>query len=140
MLKMQVPSDIKNQYQNNGYVLIKQLFSERECDELIKRSSALHARKSIPGCFQSVSESESDGDSLLTYPWMMHPHCVDDLSLHFLNVHELSRLFGFYWTVKQSDCKQCSTGNHPAHGDRISIRTTITCERNQMSHCLDGLG
>ena len=54
MAKRPIPSNIKHQYQNNGYVLIKQLFSEQECDELIERSLALHARKSIPGCFHSV--------------------------------------------------------------------------------------
>ena len=84
MAKRPIPSNIKHQYQNNGYVLIKQLFSEQECDELIERSLALHARKSIPGCFHSVPESESDGDPLRTYPRMMHPHRVDDLSLRFL--------------------------------------------------------
>jgi len=66
MSKRPIPSNIKHQYQNNGYVLIKQLFSEQECDELIERSLALHARKSIPGCFHSVPESESDGDPLRT--------------------------------------------------------------------------
>ena len=84
MSKRPIPSNIKHQYQNNGYVLIKQLFSEQECDELIERSLALHARKSISGCFHSVPESESDSDPLRTYPRMMHPHRVDDLSLRFL--------------------------------------------------------
>ena len=79
-----MPTDIKHQYQNDGYVLIKKLFSEPECDELIDRSVTLHSRKSIPGCFHSVSELESDGDPLRIYPRMMHPHRVDDLSLRFL--------------------------------------------------------
>jgi ectoine hydroxylase-related dioxygenase (phytanoyl-CoA dioxygenase family) len=72
------------QYHELGYTLSEGLLTLAECEQLIKRALELHARGAIPGCFQSVPESESGGDPLRAYPRMMHPHRVDELSLHFL--------------------------------------------------------
>lgn len=97
-------------YHKHGFVLVKGLLTQVECDQLIERSLELHSRGSIPGCFQSVAEGEAGGDPLRTYPRMMHPHRVDELSLHFLKhpriVDALEEILGmgaiglqsmFYW-------------------------------------------
>jgi ectoine hydroxylase-related dioxygenase (phytanoyl-CoA dioxygenase family) len=71
-------------YHEQGFLLVPGLVTAEECEELIERSLALHARGSIPGCFSSVPAEEAGGDVLKTWPRMMHPHRVDELSLHFL--------------------------------------------------------
>jgi ectoine hydroxylase-related dioxygenase (phytanoyl-CoA dioxygenase family) len=97
-------------YHQLGYLIVEGLLTGAECEQLIERSLELHSRGSIPGSFHSVSEEESSGDPLRVYPRMMHPHRVDDLSLHFLKhpriVDALEDILGmgaiglqtmFYW-------------------------------------------
>jgi ectoine hydroxylase-related dioxygenase (phytanoyl-CoA dioxygenase family) len=98
------------QYRDEGYTIATGLITPAECEELVERSLALHDRGSIPGCFKSISPEEAAGDPLKVWPRMMHPHRVDDLSLHFLRhpkiVAALEDLLGqgaiglqtmFYW-------------------------------------------
>ena len=72
------------QYRQLGYTLVEGALTPAECGALINRAFELHTKGHIPGCFHSVSESESGGDPLRMYPRMMHPHRVDALFLHFL--------------------------------------------------------
>lgn len=72
------------QYRDDGSTIASGLVTPEECERLIARSIELHDRMEVPGCFHAVSEAEAGGDPLKTWPRMMHPHRVDDLSLHFL--------------------------------------------------------
>jgi phytanoyl-CoA hydroxylase len=72
------------QYHAQGYVIADSLLTQAECAQVTERALKLHARGTIPGCFHSVPEDDADGDPLRTYPRMMHPHRVDELSLHIL--------------------------------------------------------
>ncbi|GIX06801.1 MAG: protein involved in biosynthesis of mitomycin antibiotics/polyketide fumonisin [Candidatus Poribacteria bacterium] len=71
-------------YDEEGYLLVPGVFTEEECDEIIARAQALHARGHVPGCFRAVPPEESGGDPLKVYPRMMHPHRVDERLLHYL--------------------------------------------------------
>lgn len=71
-------------YDEFGYLIVSRLFSDEECDEILARADALHARKQIPGCFSALSPEEAGGDPLKVYPRMMHPHRVDERHLHYL--------------------------------------------------------
>lgn len=72
------------QYHDEGYTIASGLVTPGECERLVARSLELHDRMEIPGCFRAVPEAEAGGDPLKTWPRMMHPHRVDDLSLQFL--------------------------------------------------------
>jgi len=72
------------QYDREGFVIVRQCLTAEECDEIIARARALHARKHIPGCFSRVEEAEANGDPLRVYPRMMHPHRVDERCLYYL--------------------------------------------------------
>ncbi len=62
---------------------LEQITAE-ECEGLVACSLALHDRMDVPGCFHAVPEEAAGGDPLKTWPRMMHPHRVDDLSLSFI--------------------------------------------------------
>ena len=82
---------LRYQYQQQGFVSIKGLFSELECDQIIEHALAMHARRSIPGCFSSDPQSD---DPLQQYPRMMHPHRVEDLSLQTLKHPKIVEVIG----------------------------------------------
>lgn len=71
-------------YDQEGFLIVQGCLTTIECDEIIARARALHARKHVPGCFSRVDEEESGGDPLRVYPRMMHPHRVDERCLHYL--------------------------------------------------------
>ena len=79
------PSDI-TLFHRNGYLLLRSLFSPSECQEILTEVDRLYAQRSIPGCFNAISleEAQVQGNVLLAYPRMMHPHRISPLLKQYL--------------------------------------------------------
>lgn len=71
-------SDLKKRFEEDGFVVVRELFSRDEIETIREHFEALHGRGSIPGCFTSDPDSD---DPLQVYPRMMHPHRVSDLAM-----------------------------------------------------------
>jgi ectoine hydroxylase-related dioxygenase (phytanoyl-CoA dioxygenase family) len=117
-------------YDDDGYLVVRSCLTSDECDEIISRARALHARKHVPGCFSRVDEDESGGDPLRVYPRMMHPHRVDDRCLFYLIHPKVSAILKdllraevvalqsmFYW-------KPPGARGQAFHQDDYYLRTT----------------
>ncbi|RAV18963.1 phytanoyl-CoA dioxygenase family protein [Paenibacillus contaminans] len=74
----------KQQFDRDGYLIIKGLFNEREIETMKETFMNMHAQGSIPGCFTSVPLEESNGDMLKVYPRMMHPHRVSETAKGYM--------------------------------------------------------
>jgi len=70
----------RDAYQREGYAIVRGLFTPAEIAELAATFAALHARGSIPDCFEAVPPGEGV-DPLDVYPRMMHPHRVSDVAM-----------------------------------------------------------
>lgn len=71
-------------YQEDGYLLVRGLFSTDEVRRLRDHFMALHAGGPIPGWFEPAPPEEAGNDPLKRFPRMMHPHRVDELSRRYL--------------------------------------------------------
>ena len=101
-------SDLE-EFERDGFVIIRGLFGPGEIEELVRTFDALHERGEIPGCFKAAPASEG-ADPLAVYPRMMHPHRIDATAMRYM-LHPklepiLHALFGeppiaaqsmFYW-------------------------------------------
>ncbi|MBD9723828.1 phytanoyl-CoA dioxygenase family protein [Streptomyces caniscabiei] len=71
--------------EENGYVVVRGLFTPTEIEQLCDRFAALRAGGPIPGHFQPRPvPADGPADPLHVYPRVMHPHRIDDLSLRVL--------------------------------------------------------
>lgn len=71
-------------FHEDGYLILRELFSAGEVGELLDNFMAMQAGGPIPGCFEPKSAEAAAGDILKLYPRMMHPHRVNDLALRYL--------------------------------------------------------
>jgi len=73
-------------FQREGYLVMPGLLTPVEIAELRAMFDELHARASIPGCFKAVpvQEARAQGDILLAYPRMMHPHRVSGVAMRYM--------------------------------------------------------
>lgn len=73
-------------FHKDGYLIIRNIFSGEEIEALKNNFMAMHAKGTIPGCFQAVSieEAERTGDILKAYPRMMHPHRVNEMAMSYM--------------------------------------------------------
>jgi hypothetical protein len=71
-------------FEEDGYLVVRGLFSPAEVRELIDTFMAMHAGGPIPGCFAPKPPEEAAGDPLKLYPRMMHPHRVNAVALRYL--------------------------------------------------------
>ena len=69
-------------YADNGYVVIKGMFSRQEVDHLREHYMEVRARGAHPGDLTGI-KPDSD-DPLLRYPRMIHMHYWDETSLQWL--------------------------------------------------------
>lgn len=86
--------DVKAEFEENGYLVVRGLFSAAEIEELCDRFAALKAGGPIPGHFEPRSSAPATSgsgtsdpaapDPLHVYPRVMHPHRIDELSLRVL--------------------------------------------------------
>jgi phytanoyl-CoA hydroxylase len=70
-------------FQEDGYLLVKDLFAPEEAKALVDNFMRMHAEGPQPG-FEPTSPEEANGDILKLYPRMMHPHRIDELSQQYL--------------------------------------------------------
>lgn len=71
-------------FHDDGYLIVRHLFSTVEVQALLDNFMDMHARGPIPGCFEPKAPEEAGGDILKLYPRMMHPHRVNQLALRYL--------------------------------------------------------
>ncbi|MCC9711075.1 phytanoyl-CoA dioxygenase family protein [Streptomyces sp. MNU76] len=73
------------EFEENGYVVVRGLFSPTEIEQLCDRFAALQAGGPVPGHFQPRPvPADGPADPLHVYPRVMHPHRIDDMSLRVL--------------------------------------------------------
>ncbi len=74
------------QFQMDGYVVVRDLFSQKEIMAMLDNFMAMHAQGAIPECFEAVpvEEALAEGNILKAYPRMMQPHKVNDLARSYL--------------------------------------------------------
>ncbi|QYX75540.1 phytanoyl-CoA dioxygenase family protein [Streptomyces akebiae] len=73
------------EFEENGCLVVRGLFSPAEIEELCDRFTALREGGPIPGHFQPRRPAaDGPADPLDTHPRVMHPHRIDDLSLRVL--------------------------------------------------------
>jgi len=80
-LERTLDSDLKKQFDEQGYIVVRGLFSREEAETIREHFEELHARGSIEGCFASDPTSH---DPLKVYPRMMHPHRISDLAMRYM--------------------------------------------------------
>ena len=74
----------KEMFEQDGFLIVKNLFSNEEMDFLKEHFMGIHAAGPIPGHFQPVSEEDSEGDMLKRYPRILHPHKFDQVSMKYM--------------------------------------------------------
>ncbi|WP_409345536.1 phytanoyl-CoA dioxygenase family protein [Paenibacillus sp. MBLB4367] len=88
MSKQQLPAVLtaeqKQQFDQEGFLIIRGLFNKEEIDDMKDTFAGMHAKGSIPNCFTSLSPEEARGDMLKVYPRMMHPHRVNETAMGYM--------------------------------------------------------
>jgi ectoine hydroxylase-related dioxygenase (phytanoyl-CoA dioxygenase family) len=69
-------------FQQNGYVIVRSLFTREECQSFINHYITLRAQGEKPGDFAGVNAT--DADPLKKFPRLIHMHRYDQTSLNFL--------------------------------------------------------
>jgi phytanoyl-CoA hydroxylase len=72
------------QFHQDGYVILRGLFSADEVRELRDSFTEIHARAPIGAFYQHATAEEAGGDPLKLYPRVMHPHRFDALSMRWM--------------------------------------------------------
>ncbi|MFJ7936141.1 phytanoyl-CoA dioxygenase family protein [Sporosarcina sp. NPDC096371] len=74
----------KDQFEKEGYLIIKGLFSKQEIAEIDQTFMEM-SKKTIKGCFEPIMDQSSEvEDPLKRYPRMMHPHRVNDVAMKYM--------------------------------------------------------
>lgn len=73
---------LQSDFQRDGFVVVRQLFSPAEVARFVDHFMALRGQGAHPGDFSGV-DPKSD-DPLLKYPRMIHMHRWDEMSLRWL--------------------------------------------------------
>ncbi len=84
MTNKTLTSEQLQQYERDGYLIVRGLFSVEEIAHLRDHFMEIHARGPIPGFFDPLTVEESKGDILRQYPRIMHPHRFDELSKKYM--------------------------------------------------------
>lgn len=89
-------SEEKKQFETEGYVIIKGLFSEEELNEIDQTFEDI-SNQVIPGYFEP-DLNQDNTDPLKRYPRVMHPHRINEVAkrymLHQPVLEVLSDLYG----------------------------------------------
>lgn len=73
------------QFQNEGYVIARGLFTRHDVEVIREEFMALQRGGPIPGHFaQEPDEPGAPPDPLRAYPRVMHPHRINDLARRYL--------------------------------------------------------
>jgi len=71
------------QYRDEGFLIVRGLFPAEEVELLQAHFMALHANPPRPH-YEHKSWTEANGDPLLVYPRIMHPHRFDEVGKRYL--------------------------------------------------------
>lgn len=71
-------------FQEEGYLVVRGLFTRAEAEKLIETFMAIHAAGPVPRYFNPRPLGETGGDILKAYPRIMHPHRFNDVARHYL--------------------------------------------------------
>ncbi|MEH0654241.1 phytanoyl-CoA dioxygenase family protein [Streptomyces scabiei] len=75
----------RTEFEENGFLVARGLFSPAEIEEVCDRFEALRAGGPIPGHFRPRTPAAGrPADPLDSHPRVMHPHRIDELSLRVL--------------------------------------------------------
>jgi phytanoyl-CoA hydroxylase len=79
-------TETARRFQEEGFAVVRGLFSTAEIEELCGEFMALHAAgRPIPWHFEPrASETGGPDDPLLAYPRVMHPHEINEVALRYL--------------------------------------------------------
>jgi phytanoyl-CoA hydroxylase len=72
------------QFHEDGYLVIRGMFSPQEVSELRDTFMRLHAEAPIGDYYKHATVEEAAGDPLKLYPRVMHPHRFNDLSMRWM--------------------------------------------------------
>ncbi|HVF10706.1 MAG TPA: phytanoyl-CoA dioxygenase family protein, partial [Abditibacteriaceae bacterium] len=72
------------QFHNDGFLVVRGLFSQEETTLLRDHFMAVHAAGPVEGYFHPLPLEETGGDILKHYPRIMQPHRWDELSRQML--------------------------------------------------------
>ncbi|MFJ9582452.1 phytanoyl-CoA dioxygenase family protein [Streptomyces acidicola] len=76
---------VRTDFEENGYLVVRGLFSAAEIDGLCAEFARLHARGPVNGHFEPrTTAADSAVDPLHIYPRFMHPHRINELSRRVL--------------------------------------------------------
>lgn len=80
---MALSDEEKRTFVEDGYLVVRNLWSSEDVHTLSETFNEMHAKGSIPGCFEAVpiDEARNSGDILKAYPRMMHPHRVNEVAM-----------------------------------------------------------
>ena len=112
----------KEMFEQDGYLIVKGLFSKEEVEQLKVHFMEMHVAGPIPGHFSPLSEEEANGDILKRFPRIMHPHKVDHVSMNYmLDSRVFAVLTNLTWRrticstkhvlFQTSRCKRASTSS-----------------------------
>lgn len=79
-----VPQEMMQQFERDGYIVMRSLLSENEIAEIKHNFMEMFAGGPIEGCFYPVPAEQAEGDLLKLYPRMMHPHRVNELAFRYM--------------------------------------------------------
>ena len=78
-MQLFLSSEQREQFEREGFLILRALFSPSEIASLREHFMALHAAGPVGNLFQPKPMNEVD-DILQAYPRFMHPHRVDEIS------------------------------------------------------------
>lgn len=73
-----------NDFQENGYLVLRQFYRPDEVQLLRDTFMGLHAAGGVPGFFEPKTEEEANGDPLQMYPRILHPHRFNDVARRYM--------------------------------------------------------
>jgi ectoine hydroxylase-related dioxygenase (phytanoyl-CoA dioxygenase family) len=78
-------TDFETEFEENGFVVVRGLYTAAEIDALCAEFTALHAAGPVPGHFEPrATETDGPADPLHAHPRVLHPHRINALSLRCL--------------------------------------------------------
>ncbi|MFE2315995.1 phytanoyl-CoA dioxygenase family protein [Streptomyces sp. NPDC059441] len=85
MAVMDMSGPRRSDFDENGFVVARGLFTAAEIDELCAEFTALHAAGPVPRHFEPrATPASGPADPLAAHPRVMHPHRINELSLRRL--------------------------------------------------------
>jgi ectoine hydroxylase-related dioxygenase (phytanoyl-CoA dioxygenase family) len=74
---------LKEQFDREGYVLVRGMLAPREIEEIRRTFDALH-RSPPAGFYEPLPPQKAEGDPLKIYPRVMHPHRFNAVARRYL--------------------------------------------------------